>query len=73
MEDTNASPGFKLIGGYDLSVASNPYDSSVPSFKRESRPLFPFAVGRFTTDPFKYGEDVVGGGLIEVTVTGPTT
>ena len=62
-----------MIGGYDRKVASNHQDSSVPSFRRESKPVFPFAVGRLRTDPFKYGEDVVGGGLMAVMVTGPTT
>ena len=43
-----ASPGFSEMGGYDRKVASNHQDSSVPSFRRESKPLLPFAVGRFT-------------------------
>ena len=73
MEDTSVSPGFRLMGGYDRNVASNHHDSSVPSFSRESNPLFPFAVGKFTTDPFSNGVDVVGGGSIAVIVTGPTT
>ena len=52
MEETSESPGFSVMGGYDRNVASNHQDSSVPSFRRESKPLLPLAVGRFTTDPF---------------------
>lgn len=73
MEETRVSPGFRVIGGYDRKVASNHQDWSVPSLSLESKPLLPFAVGRFRTDPFKYGEDVVGGGSMAVIVTGPTT
>jgi len=52
MEETSASPGFNVIGGYDRNDESNHHDSSVPSLSLESKPLLPFAVGRFNTDPF---------------------
>ena len=73
IEETSASPGLSVMGGYERRVASNHQDSSVPSFNRESNPLLPLAVGKSTTEPFIYGEEVVGCGLMAVTVTGPTT
>jgi len=53
MEETSASPGFSVIGGYERNVASNHHDSSVPSFNLESNPLLLLLVGRFFTDPFR--------------------
>src|SRR5208337_2548196 len=53
IDDTSASPGFSVMGGYERRVASNHQDSSVPSFNRESNPLLPLLVGRFFTEPFR--------------------
>ena len=38
-----------------------------------SKPLLSLNEGRFKTEPFLYGPEEVGAGLIAVTVTGPMT
>jgi hypothetical protein len=73
MDETRESPGFSVIGGYERRLALNHHE-----LMRESKPLFTVGlerpyVGGFFTDPFKYGEEVVGIGLMAVMVTGPMT